>query len=139
MADFTRHERGFVGNLDDLSLPNMHTGDPVAFSGPNLDRYFSWVPFVDGDSWGSAHDDDPAPERSGGSILQGMGTDKSSPYSQQMLGASGNRARSGQEELLVPSAAVISWMASASAELTLCPSSLCAAATLLARARTKRR
>lgn len=86
MADFTRHERGFVGNLDDLSLPNMRTGDPVAFSGPNLDRYFSRVPFVDGDSWGSAHDDDPAPERDGGSILQGMGTGKSSPYSQQMLG-----------------------------------------------------
>ena len=43
------------------------------------------------------------------------------------------------QELVVPSAAVISWMASASAGLTLCPSSLCASATLLARARTKRR
>jgi hypothetical protein len=45
----------------------------------------------------------------------------------------------GLQELLVPSAAAISWMASASAGLTLCPSSLCASATLLARARTKRR
>ena len=43
------------------------------------------------------------------------------------------------QELVVPSAAVISWIASASAGLTLCPSSLCASATLLARARTKRR
>jgi|SRR5580693_8627490 len=41
------------------------------------------------------------------------------------------------QELVVPSAAVISWTASASAGLTLCPSSLCAAATLLASARTK--
>lgn len=39
---------------------------------------------------------------------------------------------------VVPSAAAICWMAVASAGLTLCPSSLCAAATLLARARTKR-
>jgi hypothetical protein len=40
---------------------------------------------------------------------------------------------------VVPSAAAICWMAVASAGLTLWPSSLCAAATLPARARTKRR
>ena len=41
------------------------------------------------------------------------------------------------QEPVVPSAAAISWMTSASAGLTLCPPSLCAAATLFARARTK--
>jgi hypothetical protein len=43
------------------------------------------------------------------------------------------------QEPVAPSAAVIAWMASVSAGLTLCPCSLCAAATLFARARMKRR
>jgi hypothetical protein len=43
------------------------------------------------------------------------------------------------QEPPVPSAAEISWIACASAGLTLCPASLWAAATLLATVRTKRR
>ena len=63
-------------------------------------------------------------------------------YQLQAAIASPSRPAHGggpDHELLVPSAAVISCIASASAGLTLCPSSLCAAATLLARVRTKRR
>ena len=45
----------------------------------------------------------------------------------------------GCQEAGLPSAAVICWIASASAGLTACPCSLWAAATLLARVITKRR
>ena len=87
MAGFTRHERGFVGYREQLSLPDVRTGDPVAFSGPDLDRYFGTVAFVDGWSWGSAYDDDPDPGQISGSMLeQAQFAANSSPYSQQMLG-----------------------------------------------------
>lgn len=48
-------------------------------------------------------------------------------------------ARRTDQELPAPRASVTCWMASASAGLTACPCSRCAAATLPARVRTKRR
>ena len=87
MADFTRHERGFAGYLSKVTLPNVYDGEAVPVNGLDLDRYFSLVPFLEGDSWGSAHDDDPLPDDiEPASPLVHSATIDSYRRGQQMLG-----------------------------------------------------
>jgi hypothetical protein len=87
MADFTRHERGFVGPMNEIGLPNVYTGEFVPFNGHDLDRYNTGVPFLDGGSWGSAHVNDPQPDdvefASPLAVLAAINQDR---HGQQMLG-----------------------------------------------------
>lgn len=58
-AELIRKERGFAGYRSEVVLPNVYSGELVPFNGHDLDRYFTGVPFVEYNSWGSARTEDP--------------------------------------------------------------------------------
>ncbi len=62
-VDMSRQARGFLGYRGAFVVPSPYTGgvEPATLAG--LDRHFAINPFVESASWGSAHDDDPWPDR----------------------------------------------------------------------------
>ncbi|MGA8112880.1 MAG: HEAT repeat domain-containing protein [Actinocatenispora sp.] len=51
--------RGYLGFRHEVEVPNVYSGEFVEVNGHDLDRYFTGVDFVEPQSWGSAHLDDP--------------------------------------------------------------------------------
>ena len=63
-AQLTRQEmtglaRGYIGAMDEVGVPNIYTGELVPLNGPDLDRYFVFVDYVEQGFWGSSCLDDP--------------------------------------------------------------------------------
>ncbi|GLW66773.1 hypothetical protein Arub01_50170 [Actinomadura rubrobrunea] len=86
-ADLTSFARGFLGFRYEVLVPDVHEGTFVEINGPDLDRYFTLVQFVEPQSWGSAHLDDPLPDDAGlAAPLDMLAADRDSGRKRQRLG-----------------------------------------------------
>ncbi|WP_084957019.1 hypothetical protein [Thermoactinospora rubra] len=57
-----RTSRGFMGYADEISVPNVYSGEFVPIDGLELDRYYTMNVFTNVYSWGSWVTDDPYPD-----------------------------------------------------------------------------
>lgn len=55
----TKFNRGFLGFAHEVAIPQIHSGDMVAFNGPDLDRYVTGIQYLEFGSWASSRLDDP--------------------------------------------------------------------------------
>lgn len=86
-TDLTAFARGFLGMTSEVRVPNVYTGEFVELNGLDLDRYFTGVPFVEPQSWGSAHLDDPLRDDIGSvSPIVALAVARNGGHKQQRIG-----------------------------------------------------
>lgn len=58
-ADLPGFVRGFLGFRQEVSLPNVYSGEMVPFNGLDLDRYTTMMRYLEQSSWASSWQQDP--------------------------------------------------------------------------------
>lgn len=86
-AELTSFARGFLGFRHEVLVPDVYDGTFVEINGPDLDRYFTLVQYVEPQSWGGEHLDDPLPDDAGSvRPLDTLAADRDGTHKRQRLG-----------------------------------------------------